>query len=112
MRFTFDMNESLIARHRGLEEGGRVQQYVDNQVITLSDPLVPFKDGDLKKSATAHTVKGSGEVVYKTPYAAKQYYVKMNHEGERTDKWFEVMKKKYKQQILEGAQRVAQGGEG
>ena len=98
----------LLMKARGIEENGRVQQYIDNEVIKRSDPLVPFKEGVLKNSAEAHTVLGSGIVRYVTPYAGKRYRdTKMK--GQRGEKWFERMKERYRKDILDGAMKIAGG---
>lgn len=93
---------------RGINEGGRVQQYIDTTVIQRCDPKVPMLTGTLKNSAAAHTVIGSGEVQYVTPYARRQYNTNKGN-GERGALWFERMKKEDKDMILEGAKRVSSG---
>ena len=99
----------FLMKARGLEPNGRVQQYIDTEVIRRSDPLVPFKEGVLKNSAEAHTVIGSGIVRYVTPYARKRYKdTKMK--GQRGEKWFERMKEQHRKDILDGAIKIA-GGE-
>lgn len=50
----------------GLEEKGRVQQVVTNEVLRLSDPYIPFDEGRLKDSG--HIENGT-DVVWNTPYA-------------------------------------------
>lgn len=109
-----DLN--TILRNRGLESSGRVQQYVDKEVLRLSDPYIPFLTGQLKNSGTLHTVIGSGLVMYRTPYAARHYYMNSGHGvegtaygGLRGSYWFERMKADHKQDILRGAVAVAGG---
>ena len=109
----------------------KAQVFVDSEVIRLSVPLVPKKDGVLIRSAPVHTKMGSGEVIYRTPYARYQYYGKLmvdpvtgsawaragvtkvltnrdlNHaESPRGRFWFETMKDKHKLNILEGARKI------
>lgn len=109
----------------------KAQIFVDSEVIKLSVPLVPKKDGVLIRSAPVHTKMGSGEVIYRTPYARYQYYGKLmvdpvtgsswaragvtkvltnrdlNHaESPRGRFWFETMKDKHKLNILEGARKI------
>jgi hypothetical protein len=50
------------------------QEYVDSEVIRVSEPFVPKVTGMLEKSGTLGTVPGSGEVSYITPYARRRYY--------------------------------------
>ena len=58
----------------GLEEGGRVQQIIDQRVIDFCLPYVPASpDRTLEFSAQAATEIGSGQVVWHTPYAHYQY---------------------------------------
>ena len=63
-----------LLRERGLEPGGAVQVYLDNAIIQLAEPYVPFRMGTLRESAELNTVIGQGEIVYATPYAKRMYY--------------------------------------
>lgn len=131
-----------ILKSRGLDRGGRVQKYVDQEVIRLMAPYTPFMNGKLEKSATQSTVIGSGEVKQNTPYARYQYYGEIygpsfpifeggqlagfrSPKGQKkyptgrplqynTSKhpqagkmWFERMKADHKQDILDGARKIA-----
>ena len=59
----------------GLDDGGRVQQVIDQRVIDFSLPYVPASpDRTLEFSAQVSTEVGSGLVVWNTPYARYQYY--------------------------------------
>lgn len=60
----FNMNECI--RTLGLNERGRVQQVVTNAVLELSEPYIPFDQGDLMVSG--HIENGT-DVVWDTPYA-------------------------------------------
>lgn len=127
----------IIKSERGLEPHGAVQKYIDNEVINKMSPYTPFLTGAMEKSATKGTVIGSGEIVYTSPYARFQYYGKLMlasngsswaRKGETkqlTDIdlnytksehplsgafWFERMKADKSQQILEGAQKIADRG--
>lgn len=59
---------------RGLKPGGKVQKFIDSEVIRLCDPKVPFATGVLKHSTITASVIGQGMVVYATPYARYLYY--------------------------------------
>lgn len=48
------------------------QQYLGNQVLIDSTPLVPLQDGMLRESGKV--VNGGEEVVWNSPYAHYQYY--------------------------------------
>lgn len=84
------------------------QRIVDSEVLRLCSPMVPLRTGTLERSGTIHTVIGSGEVKYSTPYARRQYYStaqSRSYDANRGGKWFERMKTKHKDQIkqlLEG----------
>ena len=69
----------------GLEERGRVQRFVTNEVIDLSDPYVPFDEagmyphpGRLRESV--HIEDGT-DVVWSTTYARRWYYENANFQG-------------------------------
>lgn len=103
-----DIKKSI--ERRGLEAQGRVQQFIDSEVLRLCDPYVPMDRGILKQSGTQHTRIGSGRVVYKTPYARRMYYnPQYNFQGApmRGAYWFERMKANHKDEILKGAAEVA-----
>lgn len=93
---------------RGIQEGGPVQKFIDSEVLRLTDPYVPLDKGDLKESGTKSTRIGSGEVIYRTPYARRQYYENKG-DGLRGKMWFERMKANHKEQILRGALEMAGG---
>ena len=59
-----------------------------------------------------HPQMVSGQIKYRTPYARRWYYMPANfHEApERGNYWFDRMKQQYKNQILEGAKKIANGG--
>lgn len=105
-----------ILRARGLQYGGRVQKYIDSEVIRYCDPLVPMMTGTLKHSATTETVIGTGIVKYGTPYGRNNYYNNrgngtegLNRGGHRGRLWFERMKTQHGADILRGAARSAGG---
>lgn len=62
----------------GLEERGRVQRFVTNEVMRLSEPYVPFDIAGLYKHPgrlknSAH-IEDKVDVVWNTPYARRLYY--------------------------------------
>ena len=97
---------SVILSTRGLGDNGSVQKFIDSEVLRLCDPLIPMRSGALKRSGTSATIIGSGEVKYSTPYARQQYYENRGN-GQRGRLWFERMKADHKEQILQGAKRMA-----
>lgn len=82
------------------------QKILDSLVLRDSNLFVPKDTGALQNSAIIHTVIGSGEVEWHTPYAARQYYTWQGIRGHNrnpraTSKWFETAKAKYGKQWLE-----------
>ena len=112
--FVFDQNKAM--RKFGIDEGGRVQKFIDSECLKYSTEFAPFDQHTLIESAKLNTQIGSGEVRYRTPYARRLYYhPEYNFSQEKNSKagayWFENMKAQYKDQILKGAQAIAnQGG--
>lgn len=109
---------------RGIDNGGRVQKFIDNEVLRCNEPYVPMDSSKLKQSGIAGTVVGSGNVVYNCPYGRYQYYGKLMvgpapkqltntdlkyHSGDsrRGAFWFERMKADHLDDILRGAKEVA-----
>lgn len=65
--------EQLLAEH-GLNDGGEVQKFIDNEVMRQSLPYMPNMNGVLQNAMMTQTVIGSGEIRQNTPYARYQYY--------------------------------------
>lgn len=106
--------ENALLARRCLQKGGRVQKYIDSEVLRCSDKYVPLDTSMLKKSGTTSTVVGSGMVHYDTPYARKNYYDNRGRGKEGTAKgglrgrlWFERMKTDHLPGILKGVKRIA-----
>ena len=83
---TFDLQDCI--RTLGLEEKGRVQQFVTNEVMRLSEDYVPFdiagkypNPGRLKNSAH---IEDRTDVVWQAPYARRWYYEDANFQGAPT----------------------------
>lgn len=103
-------NTALKTRQQNFN---KAQKFVDNEVLRLCSPLVPFLSGMLDKSGILGTEIGSGEVNYIAPYAAAQYYNTAEsrpYDAQRGAKWFERMKAGHRSEILEGAKKIAGGG--
>lgn len=111
---------------RGLDAGGRVQKFIDTEVLRTSEPYIPLDTGKLKQSGITGTVIGSGKVVYNSPYACYQYYGKLMvgkapktltnkllnyHSGDskRGAFWFERAKADHLHGWIKGAAQVAGG---
>lgn len=123
----------IILKARGLEPSGKVQKFIDNEMIKVMNPLTPRENDVLIDSVILGTVIGSGELVYVDPKARYHYYGKlmvspttgssyakkgekkiltdkdMNYNGapQRGPFWFERGKSEHKADILEGAKKIA-----
>lgn len=100
-----------ILADRGLDDHGKVQRYIDSEVIRLMSPYTPKDSGAGIDSATRLTDIGSGKVMQggaSAPYMKKWYYTPANFTGApmRGTYWFERMKQNGgKKTILKGAIR-------
>lgn len=100
-----------ILSNRGLNDNGRVQKYIDREVIRLMQKYTPLDNGALIRSATMLTDIGSGLVQQggaMAPYGRKWYYTEANFQDAPTrgTYWFERMKKNGgSQSIFDGAKR-------
>ncbi|MBQ8633183.1 MAG: hypothetical protein IJ420_06215 [Lachnospiraceae bacterium] len=75
MEMRFEMKPTaILKKERGLNDGGRVQAYIDNACIRLMNPYTPMESGDLCQSVKRGSDIGSGTLVYASPYARYQYY--------------------------------------
>jgi hypothetical protein len=66
LNYKCDFNLQDCMHTIGVEERGRVQQVVTDEVLRLSDNYVPFQEGSLK--ASGH-IENQTDVVLNTPYA-------------------------------------------
>lgn len=73
------------------ENFGKIQIFIDNTVARHMDPYVTMRTGMLKKSVLLGSRMGSGELVFITPYAHKQYYRDGKLKGKRGPRWFHRM---------------------
>lgn len=101
-----------VLKNKGLEDGGKVQRFIDTECLRLCAPKVPKDSNALIESGNIHTKIGSGQIEYRTPYARRWYYREASFQEapERGNYWFERMKQQYKEQILAGARKIANGG--
>lgn len=105
---------SEIAENHGLNKGGRVQKFIDNEVLRRCDKYTPKQTGKLISSGTKGTVIGSGRIIYTAPYAKPNYYHNAGHGaggtatgGLRGRLWFERMRKANGAAIVRGAAIIA-----
>lgn len=135
---TLDIKKTdIILKNHGLGDMGEIQKFVDSESIRRMAPYTPFAGGELEMSATLGTVVGSGLIQQIAAHARVNYYGKLMvssetgsayaSKGEKkvlTDIdlkfnksnhplagpfWFERMKADDKDEILKGAQRIAEG---
>ncbi|MGN0706765.1 MAG: minor capsid protein [Faecalibacterium sp.] len=69
----------------------RAQRKFGMEVARRMEPYVPFDTGMLKSSVVSASDFDSGELVYNTPYARRQYYLHPRgqgiHDGRRGSWW-------------------------
>ncbi|MDY4771513.1 MAG: capsid protein [Lachnospiraceae bacterium] len=108
----FECDPKKVMKKLGLEEGGRVQKFIDTECLRLSNEKAPKDTGALIKDANTRTKVGCGQLEYHAVYARRWYYMPANFQEapERGNYWFERMKQQYKERILAGAQKIANGG--
>lgn len=110
---SFKCDVDKILKKRGLEEGGRVQKFIDKECLFLCAPKVPKDSNTLIESGNVNTKIGTGHLEYRTQYARRWYYMpaQFQEAPERGNYWFERMKQQYKERILAGAKKVAGGNQ-
>ena len=110
---SFNCDTNAAIKKRGLEENGKVQQFIDSECLRLCAPKVPKDSNTLIESGNVNTKIGSGQLEYRTPYARRWYYMpaSFSEAPERGNYWFERMKQQYKDKILAGAKRIAGGNQ-
>lgn len=94
--------------HDMTEKINKKQEYIDSECLRLCDPMVPKDTGNLKQSGLLHTRIGTGQIVYRTVYARRWYYMPATFQEApmRGNYWFERMKQQYRNQILKGAAKI------
>lgn len=81
MPYDYEVKFNLDAciKKLGLNEQGRVQSFVTNEILKLSDPYVPLDEAELYENPgrlrNSGRVEGT-DVVWSTPYARRLYYSK------------------------------------
>lgn len=128
-----------IMKKCGVDEGGKVQKYIDQFVLEQSEPYIPHKSGNLVTSGTNATKIGSGQVIWNAPYAHYMYEgllmispttgsswankgeqkiykepstILNYHSGDsnRKEKWFDRMMINKKEELIAGCQKIVNGG--
>ena len=77
----------------------QVQAPLDALIMADSNYFCPIKTGTLQKSAIINSRLGTGELVWKTPYARRQYYdyhkPPYQPNPNACGKWFEAAKARW-----------------
>jgi len=123
--FELDDTKKILQRH-GLNDGGVVQKFVDNEVLRRCAKYIPFRTGALMNMGIMGTVIGSGEVAWIGVKPRYLYYGKvmvgpapktvtdkdLTYYGgpQRGAFWFERMKAAEGQEIVKGVQELLNGG--
>lgn len=81
------------------EQARKTQAGLDSLILSDSNYFCPIKTGTLQKSAIINSRIGSGELVWKTPYARRQYYdyhkPPYQPNPNACGKWFEAAKARW-----------------
>lgn len=107
-----DISPKKILSSRGLDENGRVQEYIDQQCLELSEAKIPKDQNFLINSGIINTKIGSGFIKWNTKYARRLYYhpeYNFSESPERGAYWFERMKQQHGAKIRRGAAKIAGG---
>lgn len=92
------------------------QKCVDRQCVEKMTEFVPVglprfrNSGKLRDSVK---IRESGTIIYTAPFARHDYYSGKNHENggnpNASRLWFEVMKTKYRKEILKDVSEITRG---
>lgn len=82
--------------------------FVGNELLKKCDPYVPFDTGALRDSGNAHSKPEEGYLMWKTPYAAKQWH-NGRANGLRGKKWALRAWADHGKLILKSAKQIAGG---
>lgn len=98
-----------LSKELGINEKGKVQQFIDKTVRDNLMAYVSFRTGKQEQSIKLATVLGSGRVIINVPYAEYQAYSKRikKRVGKRGTYPFERMKADKKDSILRQAVKYA-----
>ena len=99
---SFETKSKLESAKLKAEIAWRVQKAqapLDAMIMADSNYFCPIKTGKLQQSAITNTQIGTGEIVWRTPYARRQYYdyhrPAYQPNPNATGKWFEAAKARW-----------------
>lgn len=75
--FKLDNTDKIIKNH-GLDDGGSVQKFIDNEVLKRCSKFLPFRTSALMNMGTLGTIIGSGVVEWIGVKPRYLYYRKGN----------------------------------
>ena len=108
-RITVNFNRLRIATRLTNRLDTLIQPVIDNEVLKDSNFYVPMDTGNLKDSGIRGTRIGSGEIVWDSVYARRQYYEDNNKSKDNnpnaSDRWFEKAKIRNKDKWIRIANR-------
>ena len=84
--------------------------FVGNELLRKCDPYVPFDTGMLRDSGVSHSKPEDGYLMWKTPYAIKQWRYGKSR-GLRGKKWALRAWADHGKMILKSARIIARGKE-
>ena len=81
------------AQRRWANRFVRLQKYIDSNIARHASVYVPHRTGKLQQSVISGSRMGSGMLIYRVPYAKRQYYLEHRRivKHKRDSKWFERM---------------------
>lgn len=99
---SFNVKTSLKENSIKTDLSGKIKQVqapLDSLILQDSNYFCPIKTGTLQKSAIINSRIGSGELVWRTPYARRLYYEyeRPTHQANPNAcaKWFEAAKARW-----------------
>lgn len=100
MRFEVNANVNAKAITAAIKrKAAGSQEAFDALVLRDSNYFCPIKTGTLEKSAIINSRLGSGQIVWRTPYARRQYYEyhkpAYQPNPNACGKWFEAAKARW-----------------
>ena len=98
--------KQLHAKSAALKQ--QTQEYVVNELLRKCDHNVPFANGMLRDSGISHSKPADGYLMWKTPYAAVQWYAGASR-GLRGKKWALRAWADHGKLILKNARILAKG---
>lgn len=107
VEFQLDNINKILAR-RGLETRGKVQTFIDSEMMRTMEPYMPFDTGMMARSMPLSTDVGSGVVKVNVPYAHRRLHSARKN-GLRGPDYFARWKADNCAELLNKAAKIAGG---